>query len=171
LAAPTVLGIIDPYRIELSHPMRAGRSPQQIGRKGLSKHRWIVGGKRCLLVNQWGGWWPGRVRPPISQRGAVYNPPVPTTASTYPIIGITGLRNLVAVVEQCQRQTLEEQGALCHATPFPPPVGPSALLVLGERLPPAKRHHLLGLLSQRRAQPLHATGAQGEDGAASASRP
>jgi hypothetical protein len=54
LAAPTVLGIIDTYGIELIHPMREGRSPQQIGRKGLSNHRWIVGGKLCLLVNQWG---------------------------------------------------------------------------------------------------------------------
>ena len=59
LAAPTVLGVIDTYGIELIHPMREGRSPQQIGRKGLSKHRWIVGGTRCLLLNQWGlivGW-------------------------------------------------------------------------------------------------------------------
>jgi hypothetical protein len=58
-AAPTVLGVIDTYGIELLHPMREGRSPQQIGRKGLSNHRWIVGGKLCLLLNQWGlivGW-------------------------------------------------------------------------------------------------------------------
>ena len=41
LAAPTVLGVIDTYGIELIHPMREGRSPQQIGRKGLSDHRWI----------------------------------------------------------------------------------------------------------------------------------
>src|SRR2546430_13624716 len=34
--------------------MREGRSPQQIGRKGLSNHRWIVGGKLCLVLNQWG---------------------------------------------------------------------------------------------------------------------
>jgi hypothetical protein len=54
LAAPTVLGVIDTYGIELLHPMREGRSPQQIGRKGLSNHRWIVGGKLCLLLNQWG---------------------------------------------------------------------------------------------------------------------
>src|SRR6266511_5712699 len=54
LAAPTVLGVIDTYGIELIHPIREGRSPQQIGRKGLSNHRWIVGGKLCLLVNQWG---------------------------------------------------------------------------------------------------------------------
>src|ERR1044072_8123002 len=59
LAVPTVLGGIDTYGIELIHPMREGRSPQQIGRKGLSNHRWIVGGKLCLLLNQWGlivGW-------------------------------------------------------------------------------------------------------------------
>src|SRR6266513_2652070 len=54
LAAPTVLGVIDTYGIELNHPMREGRSPQQMGRKGLSNHRWIVGGKLCLLLNQWG---------------------------------------------------------------------------------------------------------------------
>jgi hypothetical protein len=54
LAAPTVLGGIDTYGIELIHPMREGRSPQQIGRKGLSNHRWIVGGKLCLVLNQWG---------------------------------------------------------------------------------------------------------------------
>src|SRR2546426_920863 len=54
LAAPTVLGGIDTYGIELIHPMREGRSPQQIGRTGLSNHRWIVGGKLCLLLNQYG---------------------------------------------------------------------------------------------------------------------
>jgi hypothetical protein len=59
LAAPSVLGGIDTYGIELLHPMREGRSPLQIGRKGLSNHRWIVGGTLCLLLNQWGlivGW-------------------------------------------------------------------------------------------------------------------
>ena len=49
-----MLGVIDTYGIELIHPMREGRSPQQIGRKGLSNHRWMVGGKRCLLLNQYG---------------------------------------------------------------------------------------------------------------------
>src|SRR6516165_815824 len=59
LATPTVLGGIDTYGIKLIHPIREGRSSQQIGRKGLSNHRWIVGGKLCLLLNQWGlivGW-------------------------------------------------------------------------------------------------------------------
>ena len=48
LVAPTVLGVIDTYGIELIHPMREGRSPQQMGRKGLSNHRWIVGGGVCV---------------------------------------------------------------------------------------------------------------------------
>jgi hypothetical protein len=59
LAAPTVRGVIDTYGIELLSPIRAGRSPRQIGRQGLSKHRGIVGGKLCLLLNPWGvivGW-------------------------------------------------------------------------------------------------------------------
>jgi len=43
--------VIDRYGIELIHPMREGRSPRQIGRKGLSNHRWIVGYKLCWLVN------------------------------------------------------------------------------------------------------------------------
>ena len=54
MAAPTVLGVVDTYGIELIHPRREGRSPQQIGRTGLSNHRWMVGGKRCLVLNQWG---------------------------------------------------------------------------------------------------------------------
>ena len=54
LAAPTVLGGIDTYGTELIHPIREGRSPQQSGRQGLANHRWIVGGKWCLLLNQYG---------------------------------------------------------------------------------------------------------------------
>lgn len=59
LAAPTTLGVIDSYGIELLHPVRYGRSRAQFGRKGVSNHRWIVGGKLCLLLNQYGlvvGW-------------------------------------------------------------------------------------------------------------------
>jgi hypothetical protein len=54
LAAPSVLGVVDSYGIELLHPRREGRSPQQIGRKGKSNQRWIVGGKLCLLLNHLG---------------------------------------------------------------------------------------------------------------------
>jgi len=58
LAAPTGLGVIDTSGMELIHPIWEGRRPRQIGRTGLSNHGWIVGGKWCLLFNQWGG--PGR---------------------------------------------------------------------------------------------------------------
>jgi hypothetical protein len=54
LAAPSVLGVVDSYGSELLHPLREGRSAQQIGRKGKSNHRWIVGGKLCLLLNHLG---------------------------------------------------------------------------------------------------------------------
>lgn len=59
LAAPTLLGVIDTYGIELLHPRRDGRSRSQGGRKGVSNHRCIVGGKLCLLLNRLGlvvGW-------------------------------------------------------------------------------------------------------------------
>jgi len=59
MAEPSLIGVIDTYGIELIHPRREGRSPKQIGRKGLSNKRWIVGGKLCLLLNHLGlvvGW-------------------------------------------------------------------------------------------------------------------
>lgn len=54
LASPTVLGVADSYGIELLHPRREKRSSQQMGKKGKSNQRWIVGGKLCLIVNQQG---------------------------------------------------------------------------------------------------------------------
>lgn len=54
LADPSLIGVIDSYGIELIHPRREGRSPKQIGKKGLSNQRWIVGGKLCLLLNHLG---------------------------------------------------------------------------------------------------------------------
>ena len=54
LADATVLGVVDSYGIELLHPVREGRRTQQIGRKGRSNHRWIVGGKLCVVLNKLG---------------------------------------------------------------------------------------------------------------------
>ncbi len=59
MAAPSLIGLIDTFGIELIHPRREGRSDQQIGRKGKSNWRWIVGGKLCVLLNHLGlvvGW-------------------------------------------------------------------------------------------------------------------
>ena len=54
MAKPSLIGVIDGYGIELIHPRREGRSQKQIGKKGLSNKRWIVGGKLCLLLNHLG---------------------------------------------------------------------------------------------------------------------
>jgi len=54
MAEPTLIGLIDTFGIELIHPRREGRSKRQIGKKGKSNWRWIVGGKLALLVNHIG---------------------------------------------------------------------------------------------------------------------
>ena len=54
LAEPSLLGVIDSYGIELLHPRREGRSEQQLGKKGISNHRWIMGGKLCYVLNHLG---------------------------------------------------------------------------------------------------------------------
>lgn len=56
LAEPTVFGVIDSYGIELCHPIRENHQPnrKRIGRKGYASRKWIVGGKLCLLANQFG---------------------------------------------------------------------------------------------------------------------
>ncbi len=54
LAQPTLLGVADSYGIELIHPRREGRTEGQIGKKGKSNLRWIVGAKVCLILNRFG---------------------------------------------------------------------------------------------------------------------
>ena len=48
---PTFFTVADTYGIELIHPRREGRSPEQVGKKGLSNGRWIVGIKLGWLIN------------------------------------------------------------------------------------------------------------------------
>ncbi|MYE89066.1 transposase [Candidatus Poribacteria bacterium] len=54
MEVPSLMGVIDTYGIELIHPRREGRFCGQIGKKGISNQRWIVGGKLCVLVNHLG---------------------------------------------------------------------------------------------------------------------
>ena len=54
LAQPTFFTVIDSYGIELIHPIREKRTPDQIGKKGKSNWRWIVGMKLCWLLNDRG---------------------------------------------------------------------------------------------------------------------
>jgi hypothetical protein len=51
LADPTFFGVADSFGIELIHPCREGRNGNPIGKKGLSNHRWIVGGKLGVVLN------------------------------------------------------------------------------------------------------------------------
>lgn len=54
LKQPSVFTVVDTYGIELIHARREGRSPRQIGRKGKSNGRWIVGIKLGWLINDAG---------------------------------------------------------------------------------------------------------------------
>jgi hypothetical protein len=54
LAAPSFFTVIDSYRTLLLFPIRQGRSPEQVGKKGKDKGRWSVGIKLCWLLNDSG---------------------------------------------------------------------------------------------------------------------
>ena len=54
LADPTFFTVVDSFGIELIHPRREGRSKRQIGKKGKSNGRWIVGIKLAWLINDAG---------------------------------------------------------------------------------------------------------------------
>ncbi len=54
LADPTFFTVADTYGIELIHPRREGRSKRQIGKKGKSNGRWIIGIKLAWLINDQG---------------------------------------------------------------------------------------------------------------------
>lgn len=54
LASPSLLGVADTFGIELLHPWREGRSEKQLGAKGLSNHRWIIGAKLGMVLNHLG---------------------------------------------------------------------------------------------------------------------
>jgi len=51
---PTFFTVLDSFGIEVIHPIREGRSEQskKISKKGVSNHRWIVGRKLAITVNQ-----------------------------------------------------------------------------------------------------------------------
>jgi len=59
LETPSVLNVVDSYPVELLFPLRAGRTKQQIGKKGRDKGRWSIGMKLCWVLNTFGlvvGW-------------------------------------------------------------------------------------------------------------------
>ena len=89
LAEPTRLGMIVRYGIELIHPIREGRRPWPIGRKGLSNHRWIMGYQLCWLRNPWGGIVGGLCAPaPIHD--TLFHPLIEVFQDRMVILGDTG---------------------------------------------------------------------------------
>lgn len=54
LAQPSLLGVADTFGIELLHPRREGRTSNQLGNKGLSNKRWIIGAKLGFVLNHLG---------------------------------------------------------------------------------------------------------------------
>src|SRR2546429_3425437 len=64
-------------------------------------------------------WWGGRVPPPMWRKEATSNTPIPTTVS-YPIIGLTGLLNLVTVMDKFRPQAVAEQGWVWRPLSSPP---------------------------------------------------
>ncbi len=54
LVHPSLLTVMDSYPIELLFPIREGRSPQQVGRKGRDKGRWVIGGRFWVLLDSYG---------------------------------------------------------------------------------------------------------------------
>ena len=54
LTEPGLLSVADTYGIELLHPRREGRTPQQLGAKGSSNLRWIVGAKFAFVLDHLG---------------------------------------------------------------------------------------------------------------------
>ena len=64
------------------------------------------------------------------------------------MIGVTGLLNLVAVVDKLQSQAVEEKGNLCRPPSSPPPLGSYEITHLWVKLPAANRQRLMWLLSQ-----------------------
>lgn len=51
---PTFFTVLDSFGIEVIHPIREGRSKQSqtVSQKGVSNHRWIVGRKLAVTINQ-----------------------------------------------------------------------------------------------------------------------
>ncbi len=54
LAEPGLLLVMDSYPIELLFPIREGRSPQQVGKKGKDKGRWTIGVRLCWQLDVYG---------------------------------------------------------------------------------------------------------------------
>jgi hypothetical protein len=111
LAAPTFFSIIDSYGIELIHPIRENRTLHQIGKKGKSNRRWIVGMKLCWLINDDGeviGWdWDT-----ANVHDQVFLPLVMTLAGISIVLADVGFKDAAGIPDNlklCPRGTWNER--------------------------------------------------------------
>jgi len=94
-----------------------------------------------------------------------YHTPVLTKATTWPLMGLTGLLNRVAVVEKLQTtQIVAEAGTGCLPERSPPPISGSDVTRCWRALPSMHRQRLVRRLRHRLARQLLASGASREDG-------
>lgn len=54
LVTPELFGVTDTFGIELVHPWREKRTQRAVASKGMSNHRWIVGAKLCVVMDDFG---------------------------------------------------------------------------------------------------------------------
>lgn len=54
LVTPEVSGVTDSLGIKLVHPWREKRIQRAVASKGMSNHRWIVGAKLCVVIDDFG---------------------------------------------------------------------------------------------------------------------
>jgi hypothetical protein len=76
---PGMINVSDSPGIELIVPKRQGRSPKQIGQKGISNGRWIVGVKFCPMINL-----KGRIFDRDAKTGNVYDGDFQRMLTEYP---------------------------------------------------------------------------------------
>ena len=93
--------MIDSYPIELRFPIRLGRTPGQVGKKGLDKGRWSVGIKLCSVLSTQGhvvAWdW-------ATMNGADqhFHPLIEQLATTSIVLADWGFRSQTGVPSNCK---------------------------------------------------------------------
>ena len=101
LATPTLLSVIDSYPIERLFPIRQGRTPEQVGKKGLDKGRWSVGIKLCSILNTTGqvvAWDWATMNVPDQH----FHPLIEQLATTSIVLADWGFRSQTGVPSNCK---------------------------------------------------------------------
>jgi len=111
LAEPSLFTVADSYPIELVFPIRAGRSQQQIGKKGKDKGRWSIGIRLWWLLSDSGQvvewYWL-----PMNQPDKDFNPLAAYFADESIVLTDLGFRDVNGVppnLKVCKKGTWNER--------------------------------------------------------------